>query len=43
MLADFMQALLIQKPHDVYEFARDFFAPFAKDAVPKPSYPSHHV
>ncbi|CAI8030233.1 Ciliogenesis-associated TTC17-interacting protein [Geodia barretti] len=43
MLADFMQALLIQKPDDVYEFARDFFAPFAKDAVPKPSYPSHHV
>ena len=43
MLADFMQALLIQKPDNVYEFAREFFAPFAKDTVPKPSYPSHHV
>ena len=43
ILADFMQAVLIQKPDDVYAFAKDFFAPFARNSVPKPSYPSHKV
>ena len=43
VLADFMQAVLIQKPDNVHSFARDFFAPFAPDSVPKSSYPSHRV
>ena len=43
ILADFMQAVLIQKPDDVYVFAKDFFAPFAQNSVPTPSYPSHRV
>ena len=43
VLADFMQALLVEKPEDVYDFARQFFAPFATDSVPTPSYPSHVV
>lgn len=43
ILADFMQAVLIQKPDDVYAFARNFFAPFSPDSVPKTSYPSHKV
>ncbi|XP_076872033.1 ciliogenesis-associated TTC17-interacting protein [Brachyhypopomus gauderio] len=29
LLADFLQLLLLRKPHDVCTFARDFFAPFA--------------
>lgn len=29
ILADFLQSLLIHKPDDVYQFARDTFAPFA--------------
>ena len=29
ILADFLQSLLIHKPEDVYQFARDTFAPFA--------------
>lgn len=43
VLADFMQAVLIQKPDDVYVFAKDFFAPFAQNSVPAPSYPSRKV
>lgn len=43
VLADFMQAVLIQKPDDVYAFAGEFFAPFAQNSVPRPSYPSHKV
>ena len=43
VLADFMQAVLIQKPDDVYVFAKDFFAPFAKNSIPAPSYPSRKV
>lgn len=38
-----MQAVLIHKPDDVYVFAQEFFAPFAQNSVPKPSYPSHKV
>ena len=29
ILADFLQSLLIHKPDNVYQFARDAFAPFA--------------
>ena len=29
ILADFLQSLLIHKPDDVYQFARDTFTPFA--------------
>jgi len=29
ILADFVQSLLIHKPEDVLQFARDTFAPFA--------------
>lgn len=29
ILADFLQSLLIHKPDNVYQFARDTFAPFA--------------
>lgn len=43
VLADFMQAVLIQKPDDIYAFAEEFFAPFAQNSVPRPSYPSHKV
>lgn len=43
VLADFMQAVLIQKPDNVYVFAKEFFAPFAPNCVPEPSYPSHRV
>lgn len=42
ILADFLQALLIQKPDNVYKFARDFFSPFftsysSKAFLPLPS------
>lgn len=43
ILADFLQALLIEKPDDVHQFAHDFFAPYARKSQPKPSYPSHLV
>ena len=43
VLADFMQAVLIQKPDNVYVFAQEFFAPFAPNCVPTPSYPSYRV
>ena len=43
ILADFLQALLIQKPDNVYEFARDFFSPFSPAIPPKPSFPSHRA
>lgn len=43
ILADFMQALLIQKPDDVYQFARDFFAPFSPHSTSTSSYPSQRV
>lgn len=29
ILADFLQSLLIHKPDDVYQFARETFAPYA--------------
>ena len=41
ILADFTQALLIQRPDDVYEFARKFFTPFDPNAPHAPSYPSY--
>ncbi len=43
ILADFMQAVLIQKPDDVYQFARDYFIPFASNASATPSFLSHRV
>ena len=43
VLADFMQAMLIQKPDNVYVFAQQFFAPFAEKSVPQPSFPSHKI
>ena len=43
ILADFMQAVLIQKPDNVYQFARDYFRPFGSDATHAPPFPSHRV
>ena len=41
ILADFLQALLVQRPNDVYEFARKYFTPFDPQAPHAQSYPSH--
>ena len=43
LLADLLQALIIQKPDNVYQFAHDHFAPFARSSQPKPSFPSDLV
>ena len=40
ILADFLQALFIQKPDNVFDFARSFFQPFAPDAPHLPSHPT---
>lgn len=40
LLADFLQALLIQKPTNAFQFARDFFRPFDPEAPPPPSHPT---
>ncbi|KAM6080388.1 ciliogenesis-associated TTC17-interacting protein [Theristicus caerulescens] len=54
LLADFLQALLLQQPHDPVSFATQFFTPFAHQqppgtpftstgtASPLPSTPPHH-
>ncbi len=40
LLADFVQALFIQKPEDVFQFAQDFFRPYHPQAVHNPPFPS---
>lgn len=40
ILADFLQAVLIQKPDNVYKFAQDFFKPFDPLAPAQPSQPT---
>ncbi|XP_030637671.1 ciliogenesis-associated TTC17-interacting protein [Chanos chanos] len=34
LLADFLQFLLLRKPHDVFSFAQDYFAPFSSRQPP---------
>lgn len=40
LLADFLQAIFIQRPDNVYKFAREFFKPFDPVAPSKPSLPT---
>ena len=43
ILGDFVQAILIQKPNNIYDFARDYFAPFLPNAPPTCALPAHTV
>lgn len=37
LISDFLQFLLLRKPDDVFQFAREYFLPFAPDHSPEPS------
>lgn len=37
LISDFLQFLLLRKPDDVFQFAREYFLPFAPDQSPEPS------
>ncbi|KAI3375254.1 hypothetical protein L3Q82_021759 [Scortum barcoo] len=37
LVADFLQFLLLRKPDDVFQFAREYFLPFASHRPPEPS------
>lgn len=37
LISDFLQFLLLRKPDDVFQFAREYFLPFAPDYSPEPS------
>ncbi|XP_038574572.1 ciliogenesis-associated TTC17-interacting protein [Micropterus salmoides] len=37
LISDFLQFLLLRKPDDVFQFARDYFLPFASRHPPEPS------
>ncbi|KAK1879085.1 Ciliogenesis-associated TTC17-interacting protein [Dissostichus eleginoides] len=37
LISDFLQFLLLRKPDDIFQFARDYFIPFASRRPPKPS------
>ncbi|XP_034411053.1 ciliogenesis-associated TTC17-interacting protein isoform X1 [Cyclopterus lumpus] len=43
LISDFLQFLLLRKPNDVFQFAREYFLPFASRRPPEPSLkaPSH--
>ncbi len=41
VLADFVQAVLIHKPEDIFKFADDFFTPYSPTTAQKPSHMSH--
>uniref|UniRef100_A0A3Q3X4B6 Ciliogenesis-associated TTC17-interacting protein n=1 Tax=Mola mola TaxID=94237 RepID=A0A3Q3X4B6_MOLML len=36
LISDFLQFLLLRKPDDVFQFARDYFLPFASSHPPEP-------
>uniref|UniRef100_H3AKQ7 Ciliogenesis-associated TTC17-interacting protein n=1 Tax=Latimeria chalumnae TaxID=7897 RepID=H3AKQ7_LATCH len=40
LLSDFLQFLLLRKPHDIPTFAAEYFAPFASQSPPGPSFRS---
>lgn len=35
LISDFLQFLLLRKPDDVFQFARDYFLPFASHRPPE--------
>lgn len=37
LISDFLQFLLLRKPDDVFQFAREYFLPFGPDHSPEPS------
>lgn len=37
LISDFLQFLLLRKPDDVFQFAREYFLPFASQHPPEPS------
>ncbi len=37
LTSDFLQFLLLRKPDDVFQFAREYFLPFASHGSPEPS------
>lgn len=37
LISDFLQFLLLRKPDDVFQFAREYFLPFASCRPPEPS------
>ncbi|KAM9845451.1 ciliogenesis-associated TTC17-interacting protein [Aulostomus maculatus] len=37
LMSDFLQFLLLRKPDDVFQFARDYFLPFSCQCPPEPS------
>ncbi|XP_044074962.1 ciliogenesis-associated TTC17-interacting protein [Siniperca chuatsi] len=37
LISDFLQFLLLRKPDDVFQFAREYFLPFASHRPPEPS------
>lgn len=37
LISDFLQFLLLRKPDDVFQFAREYFLPFASRRPPEPS------
>lgn len=37
LMSDFLQFLLLRKPEDVFQFAREYFLPFASRRPPEPS------
>lgn len=37
LISDFLQFLLLRKPDDVFQFAKEYFLPFAPDHSPEPS------
>lgn len=41
ILADFVQAVLVHKPDDVFSFAVDFFTPYSSKLSQEPSHLSH--
>lgn len=36
LISDFLQFLLLRKPDDVFQFAREYFLPFASRHPPEP-------
>ena len=41
ILADFVQAVLIHKPEDIFDFAKEFFTPYSSKLSQEPSHVLH--